>query len=101
MEGQEVNITEGSDGTVTCTATGYPLPMVIWQDSDGNLFDANSLSSSTGIGNVSRVSVDLSLTGAMRTSTGTYTCLASNILGMVSRTITIIVQCELIVQLLV
>ena len=99
--GQEVNITEGSNGSIRCTATGYPPPTVVWMDSDGNPFEAIALSSSTGVGNVSRVSVDLNITGAVRTTTGTYTCSVSNILGMANRNITITVQCEFIIWLLV
>ena len=95
-EGQEVNITEGSDGSITCTATGYPPPTVVWQDNNGVSLDINGFAFSTGVGNVSSVSVDLSSTGIMRTATGTYTCSASNILGIVSRNINITVQCKLI-----
>ena len=29
MEGQQFNITEGSNGSITCTATGYPVPTVV------------------------------------------------------------------------
>ena len=102
MEGQQFNITvnEGSDGSVTCTATGYPVPTVVWQNSDGSSLSNNRLVSgspvisSTGVGNVSSVSVELMVIGAMRVDTGMYTCSASNSLGSVTRNITITVHCK-------
>ena len=66
MEGQQLNITEGSNGSITCTATGYPVPTVVWQNSDGSSLSNNRLVSgspvnisSTGVGNVTSVSVEL------------------------------------------
>ena len=100
MEGQELNITEGSNGSITCTVTGYPPPTVVWQNSDGNSLDNNTfmsvvqLVSSTGVGNVTSVSVELMVTGAMRVDTGMYTCAANNSLGSTNRSITITIQCK-------
>ena len=99
MEGQQFNITEGSNGgSITCTATGYPVPTVVWQNSDGSSLSNNRLVSgspvisSTGVGNVSSVSVELMVIGAMRVDTGMYTCSASNSVGSVARSIDITVQ---------
>jgi len=85
MEGQEFNITEGSNGSITCTATGYPVPTVVWQNSDGSSLSNNRLVSgspvnisSTGVGNVTSVSVELMVIGAMRVDTGMYRCSANN-----------------------
>ena len=86
MEGQQFNIIEGSDGSIiTCTATGYPVPTVEWQNSDGSGLSNGRLMSgspvnisSTGVGNVTNVSVELMVTGAMRVDTGMYRCSASN-----------------------
>ena len=101
MEGQQFNITEGSDGSITCTATGYPVPTVVWQNSDGSSLSNNRLVSgspvisSTSVGNVSSVNVELMMIGAMRVDTGTYRCSANNIIGNVVRYINITVQCKL------
>ena len=98
MEGQQFNITEGSNGSITCTATGYPVPTVVWQNSDGSSLSNNRLVSgspvisSTGVGNVSSVSVELMVIGAMRVDTGMYTCSANNSVGSVARSIDITVQ---------
>ena len=102
IKGQEFTITEGSNGSITCTATGYPPPTVVWQNSDGSslsnmrLVSGSEVMSSTGVGNVTSVSVELMVTGAMRVDTGMYTCSASNIGSSTTRNITITVQCKLI-----
>ena len=103
MEGQQFNITEGSDGSITtCTATGYPVPTVEWLDSNGSSLSNNRLMSgsqmnisSTGDGNVTSVSVELMVTGAMRVDTGMYRCSANNSVSSTTRNISITIQCKL------
>ena len=101
MEGQQFNITEGSNGSITCTATGYPVPTVVWQNSDGSslsnnrLASGSSVMSSTGVGNETSVSVELMVTGAMRVDTEMYRCSASNSFSSTTRNISINVQCKL------
>ena len=99
LEGQQFNITEGSNASITCTATGYPVPTVVWQNSDGSSLSNNRLVSgspvnisSTGVGNVS---VELMVIGAMRVDTGMYRCSASNSISNTTRNISITVQCKL------
>ena len=100
MEGQEFNITEGSNGSITCTATGYPVPTVVWQNSDGSSLSNNRLvsgspmTSSTGVGNVSSVSVELMVIGAMRVDSGMYRCSANNSVNTNTSGIIITVQCK-------
>ena len=97
MEGQQFNITEGNNGSITCTATGYPVPTVVWQNSDGSSLSNNRLVSgspvisSTGVGNVSSVSVELRVIGAMTADTGMYRCSANNSVDSTSRSIYITV----------
>ena len=102
MEGQQFNITEGSDGSITCTATGYPVPTVVWQYSNGSSLSNNRLvsgspvnMSSTGVGNVTSVSVELVVIGAMRVDTGMYRCSANNSVSSTTRNISITVRCKL------
>ena len=102
MEGQQFNITEGRNGSITCTATGYPVPTAVWQNSDGSSLSNNRLVSgspvnisSTGIGNVTSVSVELMVIGAMRVDTGMYRCSANNSVSSTTRNIDITVQCKL------
>ena len=101
MEGQQFNVAEGSNGSITCTATGYPVPTVVWQNSDGSSLSNNRLVSgspvnisSTGVGNVTSVSVELMVIGAMRVDTGMYRCSANNILNATAVNINITVQCK-------
>ena len=101
MEGEEFIIIEGSNGSITCTATGYPVPTVVWQNSDGSSLSNNRLVSgspvnvsSTGVGNVSSVSVELMVIGAMRVDSGMYRCSANNSVKSTTRNITITVQCK-------
>ena len=101
MEEQQFIITEGSNGSTTCTATGYPVPTVEWQNNDGSSLSNNKLVSgspvnisSTGIGNVTSVSVELMVIGAMRVDTGMYRCSANNSVNSITRNITITVQCK-------
>ena len=102
MEGQQFNMTEGSNASITCTATGYPVPTVIWQNSDGSSLSNSRLISgspvnisSTGVGNVTSVSVELMVIGAMRVDTGMYRCSANNSVSNTTRNISITVQCKL------
>ena len=102
MEGQEFNITEGSNEMITCTATGYPAPTVEWQNSDGSSFSNSRLVSGspvispTGVGNVSSVSAELMVIGAMREDSGMYRCSANNSVNSTTTNITITVQCKLL-----
>jgi len=102
IEGQQFIITEGSNRSITCTATGYPVPTVVWQNSDGSSLSNNRLLSgspvnisSTGIGNVTSVSVDLIVIGAMRVDTGMYRCSANNSVSGIVKNIIIAVKCKL------
>ena len=100
MEGQQFNITDGNDGSITCTATGYPLPTVVWQNSDGSslsnsrLVSGSPVISSTGIGNLDSVSVELMVIGALRVDTGMYRCSANNVISNAAKNIIITIQCK-------
>ena len=100
MKGQQFNITDGNDGSITCTATGYPVPTVMWQNSDGSslsnsrLVSGSPVISSTGIGNLDSVSVELMVIGALRVDTGMYRCSANNIISNAAKNIIITIQCK-------
>ena len=82
---QAYNITEG--GNITCTATGYPVPDIVWLNNDGSVVDKNRL-----VSNVSSMSVSMV---ARRNDGGVYTCVANNFLGYDSSTVNITVHCKL------
>ena len=94
----EIIITERDDITITCESVGYPPPTVEWNRINGILSDRVSVSDSvsvpTGYGNVTRVSVNLTITNAYREDTGVYTCSASNFIGSDNKNISVTVQCK-------
>jgi len=94
----EVSIVEGNIFIITCEAVGYPPPTVVWSRTNGVLSDGASVSSSvsalTGNGNVTRVSVNLTITNAYREDTGLYSCTANNFIGGDNRNVSITVQCK-------
>ena len=55
---------------------------------------SDSVSVFTGYGNVTRVSVNLTITNASREDTGVYMCSANNSVGSDNKSISITVQCE-------
>ena len=92
-------VTERNTVKFTCEAIGYPPPIVVWNRNNGTLSDRVSVSDSvsvpTGNGNVTRVSVNLTITNASREDTGVYTCSANNSIGSDNRNVSITVQCKL------
>ena len=91
-------VREGNTTTITCEALGYPPPTVVWSRTNETLSDRVSVSDSvsvpTGYGNVTRVSVNLTITNASREDTGVYMCSANNSVGSDTKSINITVQCE-------
>ena len=96
---ENVIISEGDTTTITCEALGYPPPTVVWSRTNGTLSDRVSVSDSvsvpTGYGNVTRVSVNLTITTALREDTGDYICSANNSIGDDEQNVSITVQCKL------
>ena len=100
---ESVIISEGDTTTITCEAIGYPPPTIVWSTSNENYSDgvsvsdrvsvSDSISVPTGYGNVTRVSVNLTITAASREDTGDYICSANNSIGDDEQNITITVQC--------
>ena len=91
---QVYNFTEG-DTSITCTATGYPVPDIVWLNNDGSEVDKNRVKTdsamATGVGNLYNVSVSMTIG---RSDTGVYTCTANNSIGNDTRTINITINCK-------
>ena len=91
-------ITENNTATITCKTVGYPPPTVVWSKINGTLSDrvsvSDSVSVTTGNGNVTRVSVNLTITNTSREDTGMYSCSANNSAGSDDRNFSITVQCK-------
>ena len=91
-------VRERNTTTITCEALGYPPPIVVWSITNGTLSDRVSVSDSvgvlTGYGNVTSVSVNLTITNASREDTGVYICSANNSISSDNKSINITVQCK-------
>ncbi|XP_065913065.1 hemicentin-1-like isoform X2 [Dysidea avara] len=98
LENTTTVITEGDTTTITCEAIGYPPPTIVWTKTSGTLSDrvsvSDSVSAPTGSGNVTSVSVNLTMTNANREDTGLYECSASNSVGSDNRNTSVTVQFE-------
>ena len=89
----EQGVIEGD--SITCTATGYPVPDIVWLNNDGSVVDENRIKTdsvmATGVGNLSNVSVSMTVG---RNDAGVYICIANNFIGNDTRTINITVNCK-------
>ena len=98
-ESEQIFIVEEGDN-ITCTATGYPVPDIVWLNNDESVVDENRLINdsvmATVTDNLFSVSVSMIVT---RNDTGVYTCVANNSVGNDTNTITIIVPCKLLLKL--
>ena len=90
---QSYALTENDN--ITCTATGYPVPDIVWLNNDGSEVKENRLMPgsvmTTDIGNIPSVSVSMIM---RRNDSGNYTCLANNSVGNDTSTVHITVQCK-------
>ena len=87
---------EGENITLRCIGVGHPPPLVQWTKLNGTLSNttlSTRMSTLTNEGNITRVTLDLLLTGVTREDTGIYACSASNLLNNVTRRVTLVVQC--------
>ena len=92
---------EGNDITVTCEvmSIGDPPLTVMWSRNDGAFSDRVSVGSivsvptGNGNGNISRTSVNLTITNPSREDTGVYRCLANNSIANESKDVRIVIQC--------
>ena len=91
---------EGSNIIVTAEAMGigYPPPTIMWSRNDEALLSdrvsvSDTVNVTTEYENVTRVSVNLTITNALRDDTGVYRCFANNSMGNDSTDIRIVIQC--------
>ena len=96
MEGQQFNIKEEKNLSITCTATGYPAPTVSWQGplSHGRfnsiIIYTHGKPMLTGDGNVTSASITLIMMRAIKNDTGIYRCKATNQLRTTILTINVL-----------
>ena len=105
LENTTTVITEGDNTTIECEAIGYPPPTIMWSRTNGTLSDRVSVSDSTSVrignGNVTSVSVNLTLQNANTEDTGLYQCSATNNVGTDVKNSNVTVQCKLVVIILI
>ena len=91
-------IKEGNNNTFRCVGAGYPPPLVQWRKFNGLLLSdrvsITNMSMSTNEGNITRVTVDLTISGAYRDDTGVYVCSVSNLLNSVEINVMLNIQCK-------
>ena len=99
---------EEDDLTITCTATGVPVPSVTWSRSDGSdLTDSRYVISDTSstmvVNDVYQVTRNLTIMNIVRADMGAmYRCTVTNVVNTVQSDVTIIsVLCEFSVILTV
>jgi len=88
-----VIVRESNTATITCEAIGYPPPTIVWSKSGEALSDRVSVSDSvsvpTGNGNITRVSVNLTIANIFREDRGDYICFANNSIGTDNTAVTV------------
>lgn len=75
-------VTQGENVTFHCHADGNPTPKIQW-----NYIDAGNVRVTTG-----GHQTNISITGATSTNAGVYICVASNSVGHVTRSVTLIMK---------
>jgi len=96
LVGRAEDIEEGLNITLTCIGAGHPPPHVVWRKNDGTMSTRTTISNSsmsTNEGNVTRVTIELIITGAYRDDSGSYECSVSNLLNTVTSSVNLTVQC--------
>ena len=86
------------DITINCSATGYPLPLLLWTRNGMRLtnerFTIANITCSSDCFVDARVTSSLMITNASRSDIDMYTCTAMNILGKVNASLQLEVQCK-------
>ena len=99
-----VSVSEGDSITITCTATGVPVPSVNWSRADGSsLTDSryviSDTSSSMVVNDVYQITRDLTIMNIVRADIGVeYSCTVTNVVDTVQSNVSIIVLCKLIIM---
>ena len=88
-------VVEGHTATIKCVGVGHPPPTVQWRNLSGVFSDriSTTMSNSSIQNNVTRVIVELIVTGAHREDTGVYVCTVSSQQRNITANVSLTVQC--------
>ncbi len=75
-------VREGTSFAMNCSAVGNPTPTITWRSSSSDSFAGKTIS----------------FRSTNRRDGKNYTCIANNSVGSTTKTITVIVQCELLLS---
>ena len=98
-----VSVSEGESITITCTATGAPVPSVNWSRADGSsLTDSRYVISDTSsvmiVNEVYQVTRNLTIVNVVREDIGVeYGCTVTSVVDTVQSNVSITVLCKLII----
>ena len=102
-----ISPTEGDNITITCTATGVPVPSVNWTRVDGSSLTDDSryvisdTSSSMVVNDVYQVTRNITIMNIVRADTGVqYGCIVTNVVDTVQSNVNITVLCKFIMMYL-
>ena len=99
-----VSVSEGDNITITCTATGVPVPSVNWSRADGSsLTDSryviSNTSSSMVVNDVYQVTRNLTIMNIVRRDIGVeYGCTVTSVVDTVQSNVSTTVLCKLIIM---
>ena len=89
---EEYNILVTEGDSITCTATGYPEPDIVWLNTNGSVVHKNrSNRLSTYFDNIFSKSVSMIV---RRGDGGNYTCVANNSIGNDISNFSVTVNCK-------
>ena len=97
-------IAGGNSVTITCTATGVPVPTINWTRADGitdTRYVMEDTSSSMIVNDVYQVTRNLTIMNVVSTDSGVYTCTASNVVDTVQSNVTVTVMGKLLKHILI
>ena len=90
---QTQNVTAGLSFTLTCNATGYPIPSIEWTLNGTSYTIRNSSVTTITVTEGLRSNTsDITVTNAMTDDTGVYECIATNRVGTDMQNATVTVQ---------
>ncbi len=87
---------QGDSLTLSCTARGYPRPIITWStETDSRIQVTTSLSTNTE--GYLIITSNLTISNVLREDAGIHTCTANNTVGIESRSFNLTVFCKFII----